>query len=142
MKYHLILWKHQFLCFHYWDYLTNFWRNNWCSIIDVVERLCLCRVIIHCAMQQISIYLSTLFRPFLSNEFLRKWVKHKTGQLFTFECRLLSNNALVSFAIKERFKSRFSGSGFYNMQKMSKGDYMEMDCTLCNAQLSTMHLNF
>ena len=85
-------------------------------------------------MQQISIYLSTLFRPFLSNEFLRKWVKHKTGQLFTFECRLLSNNALVSFAIKERFKSRFSGSGFYNMQKMSKGDYMEMDCTLCNAQ--------
>ena len=32
--------KHQYLCFHYWDYLTNFWRNNWRSIIDVVERLC------------------------------------------------------------------------------------------------------
>ena len=31
--------KHQCLCFHYWDYLTNFWRNSWQSIIDVVERL-------------------------------------------------------------------------------------------------------
>ena len=31
--------KHQSLCFHYWDYLTNFWRNKWRSIIDVVERL-------------------------------------------------------------------------------------------------------
>ena len=27
--------------FHYWDYLMNFWRNNWRSIIDVVEGLCL-----------------------------------------------------------------------------------------------------
>ena len=36
--------KHQCLCFHYWDYLTNFWRNNWQSIIDVVERLT-CRTI-------------------------------------------------------------------------------------------------
>ena len=64
----------------------------------------------------------------------------KTEQLFTFEYRLLSNNALVSFAIMERLKLR--SDSFYNMQKMSKGDYMEMDCTLCNAQLSTMHLNF
>ena len=32
--------KHQCLCFHYWDYLTNFWQNNWQSIIDAVERLC------------------------------------------------------------------------------------------------------
>ena len=31
------LWKHQFLCFHYWDYLTNFWHNNWQSIIDVAH---------------------------------------------------------------------------------------------------------
>ena len=31
--------KHQCLCFQYWDYLTNFWRHNWWSIIDVVERL-------------------------------------------------------------------------------------------------------
>ena len=31
--------KHQCLCFHYWDDLTNFWRNNWRSIIDIVERL-------------------------------------------------------------------------------------------------------
>ena len=31
--------RHQCLCFHYWDYLTNFWHNNWRSIIDVVERL-------------------------------------------------------------------------------------------------------
>ena len=30
----------QSVCFQYWDYLTNFWRNNWQSIIDVVERLC------------------------------------------------------------------------------------------------------
>ena len=64
----------------------------------------------------------------------------KTEQLFTFKYRLLSNNALVSFAIMERLKLR--SDSFYNMQKMSKGDYMEMDCTLCNAQLSTMHLNF
>ena len=40
---HFLCWrqqKHQWLCFHYWDYLTNFWHNNWRSIIDVVERLC------------------------------------------------------------------------------------------------------
>ena len=30
------LWKHEYFCFHYWDYLTNFWCNNWQSIIDVV----------------------------------------------------------------------------------------------------------
>ena len=29
--------KHQFLCFHYWDFLTNLWRNNRQSIFDVVE---------------------------------------------------------------------------------------------------------
>ena len=34
--------KHQCLCLHYWDYLMNFWRNNWRSIIDVVERLSSC----------------------------------------------------------------------------------------------------
>ena len=33
--------KHQRLCFHDWDYLTNFWCNNWWSIIEVVEGLCL-----------------------------------------------------------------------------------------------------
>ena len=32
-------WRQQCFCFHYWDYLTNFWRNNWQSIIDIVERL-------------------------------------------------------------------------------------------------------
>ena len=37
LKYHFS--GNQCLCFHYWDYLTNFWRNNWRSIIDVVERL-------------------------------------------------------------------------------------------------------
>ena len=31
--------QNQFSCFHYWDYLANFWRNNWPSIIDVVERI-------------------------------------------------------------------------------------------------------
>ena len=31
--------KHQCLCFHCWDYFTNFWHNNWRSIINVVERL-------------------------------------------------------------------------------------------------------
>ena len=30
----------QSFCFHYWDYMTNFWRNNWQSIIDAVEKLC------------------------------------------------------------------------------------------------------
>ena len=34
--------KHKCLCFHYWDYLTNFWRNNWRFIVDAVERLCSC----------------------------------------------------------------------------------------------------
>ena len=28
--------KNQCLWFHYWDYLTNFWCNNWQSITDVV----------------------------------------------------------------------------------------------------------
>ena len=37
----LFLLKHQLLWYHCWDYLTNFWCNNWGSIIDVVERLCL-----------------------------------------------------------------------------------------------------
>ena len=41
---HVLSWrqqKHQCLCFHYWDFLTNFWHNNWQSIFfDVVERLC------------------------------------------------------------------------------------------------------
>ena len=40
---HVLSWrqqKHQCLCFHYWDYLTSFWWNNWRSIIDVTERLC------------------------------------------------------------------------------------------------------
>ena len=39
---HVLSWrqqKHQCLCFPYWDYLTNFWQNNWRFIIDVVERL-------------------------------------------------------------------------------------------------------
>ena len=40
----LFLWKHQFFCFHYWYYLTKFWRNNWRSIIDLVKRLCYLRV--------------------------------------------------------------------------------------------------
>ena len=31
------LWKHQCLCFHYWDYLTKILCNIWWSIIDVVE---------------------------------------------------------------------------------------------------------
>ena len=31
-----------FLCFYYWDYLTNFWRNNWWPIINIVERLSYC----------------------------------------------------------------------------------------------------
>ena len=40
---HVLSWrqqKHQSLCFHYRDFLTNYWRNNWQSIFDVVERLC------------------------------------------------------------------------------------------------------
>ena len=40
---HVLSWrqqKHQCLCFHYWDFLTTFWRNNWQSIIHAVERLC------------------------------------------------------------------------------------------------------
>ena len=40
---HVLSWRqqrHKCLCFHYWDFLTNFWRNNWRSIFDVVERLC------------------------------------------------------------------------------------------------------
>ena len=36
------LWKHQCFCFHYWDYLTNIWRNNWRSIFDGVEGLDYC----------------------------------------------------------------------------------------------------
>jgi hypothetical protein len=58
-------------------------------------------------------------------------------KLFTFEYRLLSNKALVSFTIMERLKV-LTGS-FYNMQKMSKGDYMEMDCTLSNAQPKSLY---
>ena len=33
---HFLSWrqqKHQCSCFHYWDYLTNFWRNNWRSLL-------------------------------------------------------------------------------------------------------------
>ena len=38
------LWKCRMFCFDYWDYLTNFWCNNWQSIIDVVERLSYWRI--------------------------------------------------------------------------------------------------
>ena len=41
---HVLSWrrqKHQYLYFHYWDFLTNFWGNNWQFIFDVAERLCL-----------------------------------------------------------------------------------------------------
>ena len=41
---HVLSWrqqKHMCFCFHYWDFFTNFWRNNWQSIFDVVEILCL-----------------------------------------------------------------------------------------------------
>ena len=31
--------KEHCLFFNYWDYLTNFWRNNCWSIIDLVQRL-------------------------------------------------------------------------------------------------------
>ena len=30
--------KHRVLCFHYWDYLTNFWRNNWPSMIEIFRK--------------------------------------------------------------------------------------------------------
>ena len=36
---HILSWRKHF---HFRDYLTNCWRNNWRSIIDLVERLCLC----------------------------------------------------------------------------------------------------
>ena len=42
---HVLSWrqqKQQLLFFHNWDFLTNFWRNNWRSIFDIVERLCSC----------------------------------------------------------------------------------------------------
>ena len=39
---HIFSWKqekHQWwLCFHYWDFLTNFWRNNGQSIFDVCRK--------------------------------------------------------------------------------------------------------
>ena len=38
---HVLSWrqqKHQCLCFHYWDFLTKFWHNNWWAIFDVVEK--------------------------------------------------------------------------------------------------------
>ena len=38
--------KHHCLRFHYWDFLTNIWCNNWRSIIDVVERLGYCGMVI------------------------------------------------------------------------------------------------
>ena len=34
-----LLWRHKSFCFHYWDYLTNIWHNNWRSTFDGVERL-------------------------------------------------------------------------------------------------------
>ena len=34
--------KHQCLFFPYWDFLTNFWRNNWQSIFGVTKWLCYC----------------------------------------------------------------------------------------------------
>ena len=39
---HILSWrqhKHQCLCFHYWEFLTNFWFDNWQSIFDIVERI-------------------------------------------------------------------------------------------------------
>ena len=35
----VLSWRQQCWWFHYWDVLTNFWRSNWRSIFDIVERL-------------------------------------------------------------------------------------------------------
>ena len=40
---HVLSWRQQkcqYLCFNCWDFFTSFWRNNWQSLFDVVERLC------------------------------------------------------------------------------------------------------
>ena len=37
---HVLSWRqqeHQCLCFHYWNFLTNFWGNNWRSIFDTLN---------------------------------------------------------------------------------------------------------
>ena len=36
LKYHF---SKKCFCFHYWDYLTNIWPNNWWSIFDRAEGL-------------------------------------------------------------------------------------------------------
>ena len=37
----VLSWRQQqkSVCFDYWDFLQTFWRNNWKSTIDFVERL-------------------------------------------------------------------------------------------------------
>ena len=78
------IWKYQSLSFHYWEYLTNFWRNNWRSIIDVVERLCFCLFEQHasCANRVLAflaiftkLHLNILHFFFICHHFL--WIQIK-----------------------------------------------------------------
>ena len=54
---HILSWqqqKHQCLCFHCWDYLTNFWHNNWQSITDIIERHGLCEFCLKLRITKVS----------------------------------------------------------------------------------------
>ena len=76
---HVLSWrqqKHQCLCFHYWDYLTDFWRINWRSIIDIVKRLSYTYSSQLAAEKRTSflIGISNKFRPFLFSQGFRSWL--------------------------------------------------------------------
>ena len=86
------LWKHQCLCFHYWDYLMNIWRNIWQSIIDVVENLGFC-VVLLIFVPLIGIYLTSISKNLVM---LKTMQMIKTGIKY-FKTRFL--NALESFIV-------------------------------------------
>ena len=93
----LFLWNQQYLCFHYWDYLTNFWRNNWWSIIDGEERLCYLKgleLYIHITLiQNIYLWRGLSFLGLGLIAFgtggnyvckFMKWFQHFSNQIFFF----------------------------------------------------------
>ena len=71
--FHVLSWrlhKHHCFCFHYWDFLTNFWCNNWRSIFDIVERLCYCELL-HSECKFLTMSLNFAETMLISNKFWR-----------------------------------------------------------------------
>ena len=89
-------------CFHYWDYLMNFWRNNWRSIFDVVERLCYFHLYISCHLAVTKFKLMPLplcsFLISRNCKEVKKWTKRKRHKNESFSSELISTQICLNMS--------------------------------------------